>query len=119
MKLENQVTSLDISRQMKEAGFPQDSFFYYTILQKEVYIKGKLDFVDDTSFLNSQHCYECETPRGYVGRIIPNCYAAYTVAELGEILPKGYYSLKECDTKLDTADARGKMALYLKKEGLI
>jgi len=132
MKLENQVTSLEISRQMKEAGFPQDSYWYWAedegIICRHEQIKNSEDYIN-----------------GYF-------ISAYTVAELGEILPCRYinddtiYSDEDDEIRickdedgfylvmrnaygdeiidatieyLTEADARGKMALYLKKEGLI
>jgi len=141
MKLENQVTGLELSQELKKVGFPQDTLFYWCKykLVRGVYVKGfdepkkgwrlqlgnKEGFRDDFS----------ET------------VSAPTVAELGEMLP--IYILKddivgrydcECIKKRNDwwdilyyernrisimkggkteADARAKMWLYLKKEGLI
>lgn len=110
--LEKQVTSLESSRRLKELGVKQDSLFYITA-------KGNL--------FNEQHATKIED------------YSAFTVAELGGMLPQytesyriatnrfsckfcelledkkgdpvnGEPIIKVCDTE---ADARAEMLIYL------
>jgi len=66
MTLENQVTSLELSQKLKELGFKQDSLFYWgKLLHKDEYkIFGLGAEIDEVTR-----------------------YSAYTVAELGEMLP--------------------------------
>lgn len=66
MKLENQVCSLELSKKMRELGFEQESAFYWRNagqvgwqIENEVWMRNKKE----------------------------DAYSAYTVAELGEMLP--------------------------------
>ena len=126
MILEKQVTSLELSKRMKELGFPQESLFYWSNNGSEDWRIVKIyDFkVDKRSDVS-----------------------AYTVAELGEMLYKNIlagdnvlYSI-ECVWEKNTpiiryfnndllkrlaseiaeteADARAKMLIYLKENNLI
>jgi hypothetical protein len=67
MKLENQVVSLELAKRLKELGVKQESLFWW------------VDYTDGYSEpawnLNSNHV-------GYKAHL-----SAYTVAELGEMLP--------------------------------
>lgn len=65
MKLEEQVTSLELSKRLKELGVKQESFFNWN--------NGKLE---SDHVMKNYNGYE-------------NCIAAFTVAELGELLPQG------------------------------
>jgi hypothetical protein len=124
MKLEQQVTSLELSKRLKELGVKQASLFWYWGTKEEF-----------------------ETGKGFAGplmekhRSLENL-SAYTVAELGEMLPKNFPSYR-CDwgmsseplknymcwraDGLDTreyfgtteAEARGRMLEYLIKNGLL
>ena len=122
MKIENQVVSLDLSKRLKELGFKQDSLFYWWSYEDdfEGSIKWKIDhksrlFIDD------------------------NVISAYTVAELGEMLPayietwklgnlskdkKGWFACLDREDEKEIvaeteADARAKMLIYLKEDYLI
>ena len=107
MKLEEQVTSLELSRILKELGLPQESLWLHHI--EDDYIYHKDDQVKDSDM-----------------------YSAFTVAELGKML-----SLKTMTTDWiedtiacwygshigfaeDTeADSRAKLLIHLIKEGII
>lgn len=107
MNLNQQITSLEISKRLKELGVKQESLFwwsYYPHLDKLW-----LEHVDGMRMSNMN-------------------ISAFTVAELGEMLKKGTYvhtffhslevqvheddrvSVFSADTE---ADARGKMLIYL------
>lgn len=140
------VTSLELSKQLKEAGIPQESEWYWMEYE---------DKEDDTTFWNLKYApnYKGNDPKDYV--------SAFHVGELGEMLPRyldkdgnRYYleiaatpiydnkymwsvSYRNVSVWRDTrdiklkvydmpphladteAEARGKMLLYLKKEGLV
>lgn len=64
MKLQNQVTSLDLSKQLKELGVKQESLFHWELDEDE----------------NSRIVYDPKPTRDYD-------FSAFTVAELGEMLP--------------------------------
>ena len=115
MNIEEQVTSLELSKQIKELGVEQESLFYWisTLQGFEIVYQGEL-----------------------LGEV---SYSAFTVAELGKLLPTWFYSGKtlskalktefECGSaeydkqtwkKADTeANARGKMLIYLIEHNLI
>ncbi len=113
MRLEDQVVSLELAKKLKELGVKQGSLFKW----------------DDLG-----HRWSLEYDiRGYIGR-----YSAFTVAELGEMLPNVYYSSKvyssdrkdmnyECAghesgdifTADTEANARAKMLIYLTENKLM
>ena len=64
MKLENQVCSLELAKQLKELGFEQESYFYYS---------NKIGKIVGSSYKETHNCLKF--------------ISAYTVAELGEMLP--------------------------------
>ncbi len=127
MKLENQVTSLEISKKLRELGVKQDAVFSWGIKKW----KGK----------KAKHelCWNTKT-------LYHDQISAFTVAELGEMLPC-LIQIKEHENELTTwkrhdfqsvgykavyiseitiafsadteADARGKMLIYLLENKLI
>jgi len=75
MELKNQVVSLKLAKKMKELGFEQESAFYWVITLTTDY---HLSFYDND-------LPQCLKERN-------DCYSAYTVAELGKMLPSYYFS---------------------------
>ena len=141
MKIENQVSSPELSKKLEELGIPQDTYFMW--VKYKMWDKPKIwpsDLVSDfkTTCLSGKREY---------------AYAAFTCAELGEMLPdkipsdlcinsfelkidkfknewRIYYIAYEnrdfnnndlCPTILakTEANARAKMRIYLIKEKLI
>lgn len=125
MKLEKQVCSWEPAKLLKELGVKQDSLWYWNIYitGKEILSQGK-QYEDELALDGSYIKYSC---------------SAYTVAELGEMLPdwvdftqKHYNSTSKrtwyrCYTKegmmwVDEdkeADARAKMLIWLIENKLI
>lgn len=118
MTLESQVISLDLAKRLKELGVKQESYFYWS----EDY---------DPEDANNGGWW-------VIRYINPNedNYSAFTVAELGEMLPDAYISWRsiENDYRCDMldagsmgqlqfadteADARAKMLCYLLENNLI
>lgn len=66
MKLENQVCSLELSKRLKELGVKQESLFWYTCFKNGT---ADIHFQYDRKFIPPAH------------------YSAFTVCELGEMLP--------------------------------
>lgn len=112
MKLEDQVVSLEQAKRLKELGVLQESCFYYNQYDNTVH----LDIAKD-------HCGGDE-----------RCWSAFTVAELGKMLPAGYKTTKghsvfivegmpdepfSIQRESTEADARAKMVIYLLEEGLL
>lgn len=125
MKLESQVSSLELSQKLKELGVPQDSLYNWLIAS------------DGARLMNN--------PVLDIYRYFEQC-SAFTVAELGEMLPlmfekdgftvswestktlggwsvyleNGNYHKMSETFKADTeADARAKMLIYLLENKLI
>lgn len=119
IKLEDELVSLELAKEMKELGFKQDSLWYWATANSVNY------------WINRGATGICDIP-------------AYTVAELGEILPYKLdydcwleidkikndkilwcvsYRVPECSASeisfknAKEADARAKMLIYLKKQG--
>jgi len=123
MKLEQQVVSLDLSKQLKEAGYPQEGLWFWA----------------KTSEDGEKWVWELgRWANGYIGDKI----IAPTVAELGEALPSWFEDksiimfndcdqwfvqfrkdafgkmIRDCNDEI-LANAMAEMWLYLKKEKLI
>ena len=118
MKLEDQVVSLDLAKKLKELGVRQESIFYWRILQYDKSISLVYGRMGSPGI--------CEW------------VSAFTVAELGEMLPPFVTTEKylckqkprfntheeetmECHSWHDDkeADARAKMLIHLIKEGIV
>jgi len=130
MKTEKQVTNLEISKKLKELGVKQDSLWYHC---EDNY--NRQDGKNTITILFSKDIAKARKHNAPKLEI----YSAFTVAELGEIISKDYFSKKFgkdwiCEseiggggdeygeaeksiyfqTKADTeADCRGKMLIYL------
>ena len=121
MKLENQVTNLELSRKLKELGVKQESLWYWSWY-------GQNTFPPDKKY---------GITRGWTRE---SEYSAFTVAELGEMLEDYMISYKIpaqdsrikycCERNKNTAggfceyadteaNARAKMLIYLIENGLI
>lgn len=125
MQLEKQVTSLELSKRLKELGVKQESLFYYFVgaVTGNTRLGYGLHSKSDINFTNS------------------HTYSAFTVAELGELLNEIANRIDCGDTWYhlagqkkwtvgwggdmheelsDTeADARAKMLIYLLENNLI
>lgn len=133
MKLEQQVTSRELSQKLKDLGVKQESLFYWHFTEYE---DALVLFGDEhTSIVEEGKRHE------FVGYV-----SAFTVAELGEMLPlmldvdgfivswestkklnswsvyleNGNYKKMSPEFKADTeAEARGLMLVYLLENKLI
>lgn len=74
MKFEDQVVSLELSKKLKEAGYPQKGIWWWSIPRKED--KGKPEIIINGREKSLDEAWGCKL-----------CVAS-TVAELGEKLPK-------------------------------
>lgn len=130
MTLELQVCSLELAQKLKELGVKQESIWAWWIATDR----------DDTPALNRHPDKDCPTC-GHPSAPYFEWISAFTVAELGEMLPELYNTYHdsnpiggletwECvaeDTNEDIpffraeteADARAKMLIYLLENNLI
>lgn len=75
MKLEQQVTSLELSKKLKELGVKQDSLFYWWL---DPTVEGDIPEIVDHKPIK-------DIEGGMLS--LYDVYSAFTVAELGEMLP--------------------------------
>jgi hypothetical protein len=124
VKLEDQVCSLELAQKLKELGVKQDSLFYWFRVKNlglKLEIKAKESLVYSSYSFLRDDIYES--------------YAAFTVAELGEMLPDWFDSGRrqegdwmcrvfvKCNDithqafSETEANARAKMLIYLIENG--
>lgn len=141
MQIEEQVTSLELSKKLRlliSSDKVNSAFTWVESLSKEDKGEYKLQSFS-TQFYGAVHDYYA---MGTEINVAHPMYPAYTVAELGEMLPRFYYSQQvysdtesnrwECDVPdgiledtderflSDTeADARAKCLIFLLENGLI
>jgi hypothetical protein len=86
MKLENQVCTIEQAKKLKELGVIQDSLFYYRNYQ---YSKHKLRHNGNRPTPNQQVFNDLALGTDLHSDYVMNeSYSAFTVAELGELLPR-------------------------------
>lgn len=116
MKLEDQVTNLELSKKLKELGVKQESLWYWFNRGGEYVL-----------------LYDSNVAK--LDQLPIMCISAFTVAELGEMLPCEYCSTRnqlgdwtclhlnpDQNTDIFTkseADARAKMLIYLLENNLV
>ena len=86
MKLEDQVVSLDLAKRLKELGVKQESLFYWKTDATGVNKNSSIGFTEliyKFSPFNPQNLWER--------------FSAFTVAELGEMLPVKFDTIKRTD----------------------
>ena len=129
MKLEDQVVSLDLAKKLKELGVKQESEFYWAIIATMGGKEPRIFFGYPPEEMPNEDGVSCEA-------------TAFTVAELGEMLPISYQTCKTatkkwlafqsvdfkgaCENKdfMETlsateADARAKMLIHLIEQKLV
>jgi hypothetical protein len=134
MKLENQVTSLELSKKLKELGVKQEGLFRYcgghTMYHDND--EGQFEVCENTDLLSDDDDY-CDTAE----LVCEFTISAFTVAELGDLFPDGMkmavkttkglggwhcelYSYEDMPyrrlhliTEPKEVDARAKMLIYL------
>ena len=84
MKLENQVCSLELARKLKALGVKQKSFWCWKQMVDECATSGT-PTTDATE--NYTQYWTIQFNNEFQRTHDTECYAAFTVAELGEILP--------------------------------
>ena len=143
MNLNQQVTSLELSKKLKELGVKQESHWYW-----ESYYLPEITTDRHNNIIDSKYIRYIADKRPVIrsGFLTSKLkyYSAYTVAELGELLPEGFESHKTIlapenyskNPNLDTPDyciksfgeiiydkneanARAKMLIHLLENKLI
>lgn len=84
MNLEQQVVSLEYAKRLKELGVEQESYFYWVNKHQSGWT---------ILYSHGSHCYE-------------EC-SAFTVAELGELLPSGYWESHSVNAGYEIGYSRG------------
>ena len=120
MKLEERVVGLELAKKMEELGFKQESLWYWVhIVRDDGTDRWDLVIKNNAEFMAKEWKYEI--------------VSAFTVAELGEMLPYGVTSFKfglndwriwtdvnktNFEQSETEANARAKMLIYLKERGI-
>jgi len=124
MKIEDQVCSLELSKRLKELGVKQESYF-----QWRGFDCGETEITFIVLPVG-------EIPEEVgIAKIGFGVFAAFTVAELGEILPGFCHSYRfenrwvcttndvniifRIENEKTEADARAKMLVYLIEQGIV
>jgi len=81
MKLKYQVVNLELSKKLKELGVEQESVFYYEHFSRTAYQPASVDL----RMSGESECLEGEEEAWYPDP--ESDTSAFTVAELGEMLP--------------------------------
>lgn len=113
MKLEDQVVSLELAKRLKELGVTQKSAFYWATSEVKCgTVSGELDL----------------ELSNYASGDYDNC-SAFTVAELGEIIPPYFHTHRlkdgswrgatDQDIAENEAEARAKMLIHLIEKGIV
>jgi len=131
MKLEKQVTSLELSKKLKELGVKQDSLFYWM---------ENITNVEPTKIMFYKDTESYKRTKKVEGGGVIKYFSAFTASELWEILPdvfkhkEGYLhrrvlsgSFQYCigdeviltQSGFTLPDMMGKMLMYLIKNKLI
>lgn len=114
LNLEQQVCSLESAKRLKELGVKQESLFYW------------VKRWDPTSAGIGEH-FELHWERDLEEQDMDLTWSAYTVSELGEVLPRGFWHITKGDRFHITcvnssghpeahdneAETRAKMLIYL------
>ena len=114
MNLDKQVTSLDLSRRLKELGVKQESYFYWLEVVDDFNVSPKL-----VTYKPKNRIGEYKTTKE--GKWEEKGYSAYTVAELGEIIKPHIKKIevKAVDENIFDPDYWAKMLIYLVENNLI
>ena len=141
MTLDKLVTSLELSKELKELGVKQDSLFYWVNFDKEYeiydgvrdwnYVRTKYRIVDKefiSTYLEQSKLPQYERCNKNTNRIYP----APTSGELGEIINCTFHTIKENNNKWSVfvtghpsfqdkseANASALCLIYLLKNNLI
>jgi len=91
VKLEDQVTSLELSQRLKELGVKQESLWYF-IETVSGHMRLELSYYDQEQF------------EQVLGKVA-NTISAFAVAELGELLPD-FYNSYWCHKNYRTKDGK-------------
>ena len=121
MKLENQLSNLELSKRLEKLGVKQESLFWWCEFSHR-----------ENAPIDGTKLFDKEIAQARM-RNVPHLktYSVFTVAELGEMLPDGFRIWKDgspwvCSVigidyagHADTeANARAKMVIYLKENKL-
>jgi hypothetical protein len=91
MKVEEQVCGLELSKKLKGLGVKQDSLFCWYTMRNDVDHQDQGEPFVDFKYCSDSHFDPDGTSYYHPFEIA----SAFTVAELGEMLPDGFYTTKK------------------------
>lgn len=102
MKLEQQVCSLELAKQLKELGVKQESYFWWKEITDNFPHAEPWVFHTEVEVKDTKGCYKDNNQKPKPnGEWTEKHYAAFTVAELGEHIKK--IGLRALQTQADVA----------------
>lgn len=131
MELSKQCVNLEIAKRLKELGVPQESLFYWIFRKHQNLDIHRWDILSIEEIKEIKVWDNKKLESVSIKPLIEQRYSAFTVGELGELLPRRitymhfnngqWYAIKnKIDFCADTeVDARAKMLIYLLEKGLI
>lgn len=87
MKLEDQVTSLELSKRLKELGVKQESLLWWIEWGDDIEVCDEeyIEFHEKSDYPRVVFCHTCKPELGVPPK--SNIVSAFTASELGEMLP--------------------------------
>jgi len=137
MNLSEQVISIELAKKLKELNVKQDSLFYWLNVPEIVHMKLN---DDGTIFYDENNCTVLDRIeyKTFIGSPIAynvsqeDTWSAFTVAELGELIPSNYYNFYKNENGYifsinglpntsdpNVANAMAKMLIYLIENKLV
>lgn len=95
MKLEQQVCSLELAKRIKELGVKQESLWWWFDVPNMKKNNKRIFATDFEPYISSARSSTHSTNKETQRTINQHTYSAFTVAEMGELLPNWHYLGKD------------------------
>lgn len=124
MKLENQCVSLELSKKLKELGYPQESLFYWHYSYNPTAKKVNEPYVLFNPYEKGDEINISAPTVAELGRYMPTTYLGDLVSLIPNKTVGGYWRVDLDDegmlcSETTEADARAKLLIYLLENNLI
>jgi len=122
MKIEDQVANIEPAKEMKELGSKQDAYFsYFQVDEWNVVLRETREMFNPNSYSTiNKDTFICSAPTvAELGEMLKNRLVSYYVDHDGSVYHVTTFGKAIMFIDSKEADARAKMWIYLKKEGLI
>ena len=114
MKLQNQVTSLELSKKLKELGVKQESLFYWQMLPN-----GEFFLRAGTATFNGCKIIASAFSVAEIGEMLPNCTQSWCVEKEWICIFKCVSGFMDEFYGNTEADSRTKLLIHLIEKGIV